>query len=157
MSKLQLPLSNEIVKCRYWRNGRGPKSRPFFTLSHDDTGCLLLLLVFLAQNSAKKSLDELIVDSSTGETWYLLFQRVHVRWGFGQWLTRASYLIGFSLRNLLRINTVSIEHNFSEVFDYTMAWLLRTIAKEPQQIVRMTVMYPTRQEQWKFLFLKLAD
>lgn len=150
-------LHKEKMKCLYINNGNAPHSRPFFTLSMNDTGALLYLLHFLAENSDGKKLHEIVVDQSTGQPWLLVFQRVHSYEHCGQLLSRICYLMWFTLRKWLKLFVQSEKLNIEETLNDVTKWLLRIMSKEPQNMIDMSITYSIRQEQWRFLFLKLVD
>lgn len=157
MPALPLELYKENIKIDYINTGHGPNSRPFFTLSIEHTVILLGLLQFLAENSISKNLHEVVVDKTTGEHWLLVFQRVHVYENFGQLLARYCLLIWLFFKVWLRTEVHDVELDVTEISDDVTKWLLRIMSKEPQNMIDMSITYSLRQEQWRFLFLKLVD
>ena len=58
MLNARYPQLTEDLEIAYALNGKGPLSRPFFSLSLNNTSRLLLALVILAQDSEEKGFEE---------------------------------------------------------------------------------------------------
>lgn len=76
---------------------------------------------------------------------------------FGQLLTRYCLLIWLFFKVWLRTDVHDVELDVTEISDDVTKWLLRIMSKEPQNMIDMSITYSLRQEQWRFLFLKLVD
>lgn len=156
MLNARYPQLTEDLEIAYALNGKGPLSRPFFSLSLNDTSRLLFMLVLLAQESEENGFEETILDKSTGIKWFFLFQRIHNKLTFCQRIANALHLISFQITKWLR-KTPEVELSKLPTLDNVVCRLLLTMAKEPRDRVSVTLTFTARQEKWKFLFLPISD
>lgn len=156
MLNARYPQLTEDLEIAYALNGKGPLSRPFFSLSLNNTSRLLLALVILAQDSEEKGFEETILDKSTGTKWFFLFQRIHDNLIVCQRIVTFLYFILFQITKRLNKTTVP-EQGTLPTLDEVLGRLLRIMAKEPRDRVSVTLTFTARQEKWKFLFLPISD
>lgn len=150
--------NRESVEFKYVSNGKTPQSRPFFTLSLDDTRQLFQLLVLIAQDSERKKIDEVVINTSNGEKWLFLFQQVHAHLSIQQKLEKAYFFSCLAVKQWLHrcLHQVT-NHKRPHAIEDMIVFLLLTMAKEPQGRIHMSITFPMRHEEWKFIFVRIVE